>query len=103
MDIGRSRVAFSADSACANVLYQRHQSPAATRADEGRACQEFGPRLRPTAPAMDYAKVRLPRAEHAARSTVWLQHRMLLGDEYQVLGVARAVEKIQRHAATLAA
>lgn len=59
---------------------------------------DFGPRLRKGAPRIDYSAVRLPKAEHAARSTVWLQHRLLLGREDQVLGVARAVERLQRHA-----
>ena len=59
---------------------------------------EFGPRLRASAPQIDYSSVRLPVAEHAAASTVWLQHRLLLADVEDVLDVARAVERIQQHA-----
>jgi len=65
---------------------------------EGR----FGPRLRAAAPSGDYAAVRLPVAEHAARSTVWLEHRLLLADEDDVLDVARAARRIQHHAAEVA-
>ncbi|MFM7064223.1 MAG: DegT/DnrJ/EryC1/StrS family aminotransferase [Actinomycetes bacterium] len=65
---------------------------------EGR----FGPRLRAAAPSVDYAAVRLPVAEHAARSTVWLEHRLLLADEDDVLDVARAARRIQHHAAEVA-
>ena len=62
---------------------------------------DFGPRLRKNAPPIDDSSLRLPRAEHAARSTVWLQHRLLLGREDQVLAVAQAVERLQRHASRL--
>jgi dTDP-4-amino-4,6-dideoxygalactose transaminase len=61
----------------------------------------FGPRLRASAPALDYSTVRLPVAEHAAASTVWLQHRLLLADVEEVLDVARAVARIQEHAAEI--
>src|ERR1022692_2523981 len=61
----------------------------------------FGRRLRASAPRIDYAQVRLPKAEHAARSTVWLQHRTLLGGADQVIAVARAVERLQRHASKI--
>jgi len=61
----------------------------------------FGPRLRASAPTIDYATVRLPVAEHAAASTVWLQHRLLLADVEDVLDVARAVERIQEHASEI--
>ncbi len=60
---------------------------------------DFGPRLRESARRIETPP--LPRAEHAARSTVWLQHRLLLGREDQVLAVARAVERLQRHASRL--
>jgi dTDP-4-amino-4,6-dideoxygalactose transaminase len=62
----------------------------------------FGPRLRASAPTIDYRQVHLPRSEHAARSTVWLQHRLLLADRDDVLDVARAAAKIQRHARRIA-
>jgi dTDP-4-amino-4,6-dideoxygalactose transaminase len=58
----------------------------------------FGPRLRTMAPKVDYSAVRLPVAEHASRSTVWLQHRILLAERDDVLDVARAAAKIQLHA-----
>ena len=63
----------------------------------------FAPRLRASAPTIDYASLHLPRAEAAAASTVWLQHRMLLADREDVLDVARAVARIQHHAADIAA
>jgi pyrrolidone-carboxylate peptidase len=63
--------------------------------------QQFAPRLRASAPALDYAGLHLPRAEHAAASTVWLQHRLLLADREDVLDVARAAARIQAHAADI--
>ncbi len=63
----------------------------------------FGPRLRASARAVDYASLHLPVAEHAAASTVWLQHRLLLADREDVLDVARAAARIQAHAADIAA
>jgi dTDP-4-amino-4,6-dideoxygalactose transaminase len=62
---------------------------------------DFGPRLRGSAPAIDYHGLHLPRAEHAAASTVWLQHRLLLAERDEVLDVARAVSKLHRNAAEL--
>jgi dTDP-4-amino-4,6-dideoxygalactose transaminase len=62
----------------------------------------FGPRLRANAPTIDYRHHHLPHAEAAATSTVWLQHRLLLADREAVLDVARAVEKLRRHAIELA-
>ena len=64
---------------------------------------DFGPRLRAAAPKIDYASLRLPVAERAARSTVWLQHRLWLGDLDQVLDVARAVKRVQDQAAAIVA
>ena len=58
------------------------------------AGQRAGPRLRRAAP---------PAAEHAAGSTVWLQHRLLLADREDVLDVARAAARIQAHAAEVQA
>lgn len=63
----------------------------------------FGPRLRASAPTIDYASVQLPVAEHAARSTVWLEHRILLADLEDVLDVARSVAKVQQHAKRIVA
>ena len=61
----------------------------------------FGPRRRTHDPGIDYAHLHLPRAEHAAASTVWLQHRLLLAERDDVLDVARALERIRRHAAEI--
>jgi hypothetical protein len=58
----------------------------------------FAPRLRQHGPALDYSTLSLPRSEHAAATTVWLQHRLLLAPREDVLDVARAVATIQRHA-----
>ena len=63
----------------------------------------FGPRLRTSAPTIDYASIRLPRAEAAAATTVWLQHRLLLAEREDVLDVARAVARISAHADRLVA
>ena len=63
----------------------------------------FGPRLRASAPQIDYAAVQLPVAEHAAGSTVWLEHRILLAELEDVLDVSRAVAKIQNHAKRIVA
>ncbi len=65
--------------------------------------QNFAPRLREHAPLADYSTLRLPRAEKAAASTVWLQHRLLLADRDDVLDVARAAARIQAHAAQIVA
>ena len=65
--------------------------------------ENFAPRLREHAPTVDYAHLHLPRAEHAAASTVWLQHRLLLADREDVLDVARAAARIQAHAAEIVA
>ncbi len=61
----------------------------------------FGPRLRNSAPTTDYAALHLPIAEHAATSTVWMEHRVLLGTHEDVLDVAIAAARIQRNAAQL--
>ena len=61
--------------------------------------RNFGPRLRGSAPVFSDESLRLPRAEHAAASTVWLQHRLLLAGRDDVLDVARAAARIQAHAA----
>ena len=63
----------------------------------------FGPRARHSAPRYDASALHLPRAEHAASSTVWLQHRLLLADHEAVLDVATAVARIQAHAADIVA
>ena len=63
--------------------------------------RNFAPRLRAHAPAIDYSTQSLPRAEHAAASTVWLQHRLLLADRDDVLDVARAAARIQAHASKI--
>jgi len=59
----------------------------------------FEPRWR--VPRRDYAAVSCPRAEHAASSTVWMEHRVLLANVDDVLDVARACGRIQAHAAEI--
>lgn len=61
------------------------------------------PRLRDAPSAQDWTTLHLPHADHAAASTVWLQHRVLLADESATLQIAAAVERIQRHAAAILA
>jgi dTDP-4-amino-4,6-dideoxygalactose transaminase len=61
----------------------------------------FAPTLRASAPAIDYANLHLPVAEHAAASTVWMEHRILLADRDRVLRVAEAAARIQANAAAI--
>lgn len=61
----------------------------------------LAPRLRTAVPPQDWSTLHLPVAEHASRSTVWMQHRLLLGSLDEVLAVADAAAKIQRHAAEI--
>jgi len=63
--------------------------------------RNFAPRLREHAPTIDYSTLSLPGAEHAAASTVWLQHRLLLADREDVLDVARAAARIQARASEI--
>jgi dTDP-4-amino-4,6-dideoxygalactose transaminase len=65
--------------------------------------QNFGRRFAGHSPAIDYRLQNLPRAQHAAASTVWLQHRLLLGSQEAVLDVALAVARIQKHASRIGA
>lgn len=57
----------------------------------------FGPRLRSLRPVVHDPV----RARHASGSTVWMEHRVLLASDDDVLDVARACARIQRHAASL--
>ena len=63
----------------------------------------FEPRQRRDAhaPRYDYSTLSLPVAEHAAKSTVWMEHRVLLGERERVLDVARAAARIQACAARI--
>jgi dTDP-4-amino-4,6-dideoxygalactose transaminase len=61
----------------------------------------FAPTLRASAPAIDYASLHLPVAEHAAAATVWMEHRILLADRDRVLRVAESAARIQAHAAAI--
>jgi dTDP-4-amino-4,6-dideoxygalactose transaminase len=65
--------------------------------------RNFAPRLRNHAPTIDYSQLHLPRAEHAAATTVWLQHRLLLAPREDVLDVARAAARVQAAAAQIVA
>jgi dTDP-4-amino-4,6-dideoxygalactose transaminase len=51
--------------------------------------------------ASGYENLLLPVAEHAAASTAWLEHRILLADRDRVLRVAEAARRIQAHAAEI--
>jgi dTDP-4-amino-4,6-dideoxygalactose transaminase len=63
--------------------------------------QNFAPTRRQSAPALDYANLHLPVAEHAAASTVWMEHRLLLADRDRVLRAAEAAARIHEHAAAI--
>ena len=65
--------------------------------------QNFGRRFAGSSPAIDYRSLNLPRAQHAAASTVWLQHRLLLGEREAVLDVALAIARIQKDAKRIGA
>ncbi len=58
----------------------------------------FGPRLRSFSASADYSKLSLPASEFAAKSTVWVEHRVLLSARRDVLDIAEAAQRIQRHA-----
>jgi dTDP-4-amino-4,6-dideoxygalactose transaminase len=62
----------------------------------------FAPRLRVSAPQIDYGELSLPHAEHAAANTIWLSHPMLLAEGEEVLDVVRAIARIQANAAAVA-
>ncbi len=62
----------------------------------------FGPRLRGSAPRIEYGAQSLPRAEHAAEHTLWLGHRMLLAEPDEVLDIVRACARIQADAGRVA-
>jgi dTDP-4-amino-4,6-dideoxygalactose transaminase len=63
--------------------------------------RSFAPTRRRSAPAIDYPNLHLPVAEHAAASTVWMEHRLLLADRERVLRVAHAAARIHEHAAAI--
>ena len=63
--------------------------------------RNFAPTRRASAPSLDYANLHLPVAEHAAASTVWMEHRILLAERDRVLRVAEAAARIQAHAAAI--
>ena len=63
--------------------------------------RSFSPTRRRSAPAIDYPNLHLPVAEHAAASTVWMEHRLLLADRERVLRVAHAAARIHEHAAAI--
>jgi dTDP-4-amino-4,6-dideoxygalactose transaminase len=89
--------ALAAEGIAMSVAYPSLNTVALFR--DGR----FGPRLRASAAAIDYAALELPRSECAAASTVWLEHRMLLADSDDVLDIVRAAARIHRHAGACAA
>ena len=88
--------ALAADGVPMGVSYPSLSDLALFRA------QNFAPTRRVSAPAIDYASLHVPVAEHLADSTVWLQHRILLAARDDVLRVAEAAARIQRHAAAIA-
>ena len=65
--------------------------------------QNFGHRFVQPSPTVDYRFLDLPRAQRAAASTVWLPHRVLLGNQELVLDVALAVARIKKHAKRIGA
>lgn len=59
----------------------------------------FGPRLRTLEPVVHDPC----RARQVAAATVWMEHRVLLAEEDDVLDVARACARVHRHAAEVGA
>jgi 3-amino-5-hydroxybenzoate synthase len=58
----------------------------------------FSPRWRKDDPLLpDYSRVHCPAAEEIGDSVVWLHHRVMLGDEQDVVELVDAVAKIQAH------
>jgi dTDP-4-amino-4,6-dideoxygalactose transaminase len=60
--------------------------------------RRFEPRLRGSAPQVDYAALRLPHSEAALEKTVWLPHQVLLAEPDDVRDIARAIARIQTNA-----
>jgi hypothetical protein len=63
--------------------------------------RNFSPTRRSSAPALDYSSLHLPVSEHLAASTVWIQHRILLGERADVLRVPEALARIQANATAI--
>lgn len=63
----------------------------------------LGPRLRSGAEErLDPVAGDLARADRAAKSTLWLEHRMLLAEPDDVLDIPRAIVRIREHAPAIA-
>jgi 3-amino-5-hydroxybenzoate synthase len=59
--------------------------------------RSFEPRWRADDPLLpDYSGVRLPVSEDIGNNVVWLHHRVLLGDEQDLLGIVETIDKIRR-------
>jgi dTDP-4-amino-4,6-dideoxygalactose transaminase len=95
MPLRRFEEAFAAEGVPMAVSY-----PSLSDLELFRA-RNFSPTRRSSAPALDYASLHLPVAERLAASTVWIQHRILLGERANVLRVAEAAARIQQHAAAI--
>jgi dTDP-4-amino-4,6-dideoxygalactose transaminase len=62
----------------------------------------FAPRRRDRSGLQVAATVQLPVTERLAATTLWFTTAVLMGSEDDALDVVRALEKVQRHAGTLA-
>ena len=63
------------------------------------ANRTFGPRWRVDDPRLpDYQQVDCPHAEAIGEQTVWLPHRVLLGDQEDLDEIVAAIQKIRNHA-----
>ncbi len=60
--------------------------------------RRFEPRLRQSAPGIDYAALQMPHAERALDHSVWLDHHMLLAPEQEVRDIVTAIERIRSEA-----
>jgi 3-amino-5-hydroxybenzoate synthase len=84
--------ALIAEGVPAFVAYKAiHQTPVFRN-------RAFAPRWRPDDPLLpDYSQVSCPVSEDIADNVVWLHHRVLLGDEQDIVELVEAIRKIKRH------
>jgi dTDP-4-amino-4,6-dideoxygalactose transaminase len=63
----------------------------------------FGPYLPGGTGGAGYRDARCPNSDRLCREAIWLEHRLLLGDDTDVEDIVRAFEKVHAHRAALAA
>ena len=91
------RLALAAEGISLTMSY-----PPIHRLDVFRNRDGFAPRWRDRGGMQDFATLSLPVTERLAETTLWFTTSVLMGTDDDALDVARAVEKVQRHAGKLA-